>query len=324
MGLYGAGMSGVLTFGEAMIRLSVPPGESLETAPAFDVHVAGSEANVAATLARMGRQVSWVSALPDSQLGRRVIGELRAAGVDCSDVALVPGARMGTYFVDLQADPLPARVIYDRSGSAVAGYRSDDFPWPRLDTTPIVHLSGITPALSPECRELSMELTRRARASGATLSVDINYRAKLWPPEEASVVLSELIAHTDLVVCTSEDARDLFEVSTPPTAMASALAERFGIERVVITSGADGAWWHHNGFDGHAPAIPVSVVDRIGAGDAFMAGVLDGLMDDSLDQGVSRGTALAALALTTRGDRPIVSRDEMDQVLEGSVRRVDR
>lgn len=317
-------MTDVFTFGEAMIRLSTPPGQPLESAPTVDVHVGGAEANVAASLARLGRRVSWVSAVPDNPLGRRVLGELRAAGVEVSGVKIVTDGRLGTYFVDLQADPLPVRVIYDRKNSAASKFTLDDVPWDLFDAAGIVHLSGITPALSTTCRELTSEMAARARAGSSMLTVDVNYRSKLWGTNEAADLLSGLVQGADLVVCTSEDARQLFGASTEPTETAKSLSDRFDADRVVITSGQDGSWWKEGGSEGHVPAVPVTVVDRIGAGDAFMAGVLDGLIDGDLEEGIRRGSVLASLALSTHGDQPMTSRAELDSLLEGTTRRVDR
>jgi 2-dehydro-3-deoxygluconokinase len=320
----GVGMIDVFTFGEAMIRLSVRPGENLESATSFDVHTAGAEANVANTLARLGRTVTWGSRLPEGPLGRRVVADLRAAGVDCSRVALVPDSRIGTYFVELRAEPLPANVIYDRTGSAAAGFTSEDIPWDVVDQARVVYLSGITPALSQSCRDAVMELAARARKGTCLFAVDVNYRSKLWPPGEAATTLARLIQGAGLVVCTSEDAGGVFGITSGPDKAAEELGSLFEAERAVVTSGAAGAWWYEDGVTGHVPSVPVSVVDRIGAGDAFTAGVIDGLLDGHLESGVHRGTALAALALATRGDRAITTRDQMESLIAGAGRRVDR
>lgn len=318
-------MTDVFTFGEAMIRLSTPPGDTLETAPAFDVHVAGAEANVASTLGRLGRSVSFVTAIPESPLGRRVLSELQASSVDCSGIVMRPGSRLGTYFVELHSEPLPARVVYDRAGSAAAQLGLADIPWPVFEQARIVHISGITPALSAPCREITLEVAHRARSQGKLLSVDVNYRSKLWSKQDAAETIGELISGAGIVVCTREDCLDVFDIDRGPAEAAAELADLFDIRRVVVTSGVEGSWWHGDGSTGrHVPAIEVEVIDRIGAGDAFMAGVLDGILDNDLEVGMNRGTALAALALTTKGDRPVASREEVNAILSGTGRRVDR
>lgn len=317
-------MPEIVTFGEAMLRLSVPPGQPLTSASAVDLHVAGSEANVAITLGNLGHEVSWVSKLPDGPLGRRVISTLRGAGVDCSHVQIVPDSRLGVYYVELQPQPLPTRVIYDRGDSAASAFGTSDIPWDLVEEADVVHLSGITPALSPTCLEASLAIADRVREADQLLSVDVNYRAKLWDVDEAASALSKLMTNASLLVCTSEDAHQLFGASGQPHVTAAELADRFQVSRVVITSGEDGAWWKHDDSGGHIPAMDVTVIDRIGAGDAFVAGVLDGVLDDDLETGVLRGTALAAMALATRGDHPSVSRTELEDLLAGPARRVDR
>jgi 2-dehydro-3-deoxygluconokinase len=314
----------VLTFGEAMIRLSVPVGESLETASRLDVHVAGAELNVATTLARLGRRVAWASRLPDNPLGRRVLGHLRSVGVDDTGVEVVPDERMGLYFVELGDPPRPTQVVYDRKGSAASLLGPEGISWRLLESTRVVHLTGITPALSESCHRAVVETIERARDTESLVTFDVNYRAKLWSPSQAAQVLGELIEEVDLLVSSLEDAVTLFETADSPAQAVADLAGRFGVERVVVTSGATGAWWSDHGRNGHQPSIPVTVVDRLGAGDAFVAGVIDGVLFDDLPTGVATGTALAALALTTHGDQPIADRGQVETMLDGSGRTVDR
>lgn len=313
----------VFTFGEAMLRLSVPLGESLETAPHFDVHVAGSEANVAGALGQIGRRVAWDSRLPESALGRRVIRALTMAGVDCSSVVLEPEGRMGVYFVDLQTS-FPARVVYDRSGSTASAIEPQDLDWGEIEDATIVHISGITPALSPTCRETAQTVADHVRDRDTLLSIDVNYRAKLWDPSDAGFTLSGLVEKADLVVSTKEDAREVFGIEGGEEVVAEELASRFSIDRVVITSGPDGAWWIDRKESGSVAALPVAVIDRLGAGDAFMAGVLDGVLDGGLGVGVRRGVVLAALALTTLGDQIVTTRGEMEKLMANGGRQVDR
>lgn len=314
----------VFTFGEAMIRLSTPAGNSLETAPAFEAHTAGAEANVASALARLDRSVAWASRLPDSALGRRVLSDLRAAGVDCSNVSLDSQARMGTYFVDIQAPPRATSVIYDRSASAVCRFGVDDVDWDLVAQARVVHLTGITPALSQSLREAIDALAATVDASDALLSFDVNYRAKLWSPDEAAETISPLLQLADIVVCGKDDARDVLGIDGAPAEVAARLAEDFSSEFVVVTGGAEGAWWSSSGDFGFVPSVPVAVIDRLGAGDAFTAGLIDGLLDGEFADGVARGTALAAVALTTRGDQVQITREEMLAMVDGFDRDVDR
>jgi 2-dehydro-3-deoxygluconokinase len=314
----------VFTLGEAMLRLSVPPGVRLEDANRLDVHVAGAEANTAIALAQLGRQVTWLSRLPQSQLGRRAGRELRAAGVDATHVSWVPEARMGVYFVELAAPPRPVSVVYDRAGSAAAGLSPDDLPDGLVESARVVHLTGITPAISDGCRRLVLEAAERARTGTCRLTVDINYRAKLWSPEDANECMTELAAGADLVVLTREDARDVLGIDGEPAAVASGARERFDARNVVVTLGDQGSLWDSEAGSGRVEALPTTIVDRLGAGDAFMAGVIDGLLDNDLDRGLRTGTVLASLALGSHGDHVLTSRAEVDRLLGPSGRAVDR
>jgi 2-dehydro-3-deoxygluconokinase len=314
----------VVAIGEAMLRLSVRPGDRLESAPSFEVCVGGAEANVAVALASLGRSVAWVSNLPDNSLGRRVAGSLRSAGVDMTLVHWIEGARLGNYFVEMSEPPRPIRIVYDRSGSAASLMTAADLPWQTIDHAKLVQVSGITPALSASCRSAVEELADHLRRTDVVLAVDVNHRAQLWSGMEARACLESVAAGAGVVVCTGEDARDVFDFQEPPEQVASALAERLGAERVVITNGAEGAWWCDRSSAGYVPGIPAAIIDRLGAGDAFMAGVIDGLLDGDLEAGVRRGMAMGALALGTRGDQLRASRTEVEVLLRGGARRINR
>jgi 2-dehydro-3-deoxygluconokinase len=317
-------MNEVLTIGEAMLRLSVRSGDRLETASALDVHVAGAEANVAVALASLGRRVGWFSVLPDNSLGRRVARTLSAFGVDVSAVLWRAGARLGTYFVELSDPPRPLRVIYDRAGSAVSGLTPADVPWEAVDGASVIQVSGITPALSSGCRAAVMELAHRVRDSHALWVVDVNYRARLWSSADARACLDEMAFGAGLVVCSREDARDVFGIEGAPQAVAERLADRLEASRVVVTDGQAGAFWTARAQSGHVPGIPATIVDRLGAGDALTAGVIDGLLRGDFEAGVQQGVAMAALALGIRGDQLATSRTEVDELMRGTGRRLDR
>jgi 2-dehydro-3-deoxygluconokinase len=314
----------VVTLGEAMLRLSVPPGTRLEEADRLDLHIAGAEANTAIALAQLGRRVTWLSRLPDNPLGRRVGRELRANGVDVSHLHWVSEGRMGVYFVEMATPPRGVSVVYDRAGSAAAGMEAGDFPLELVEAAKVVHLSGITPALSDSCRRLALEVARRARNAGCRVTVDINYRAKLWSPESANECLTALATGADLVVLTREDARDVFGFGGEPEAVASAARKMLEVGTVVLTLGDQGSMWDSETGSGRVDAFPTEVVDRLGAGDAFMAGVIDGLLDDDLERGMKTGSLLASLALGSHGDHVTTTRAEVDRLIEGGSRAIDR
>jgi 2-dehydro-3-deoxygluconokinase len=290
----------------------------------LDVHVAGAEANVAVALSSLGRSVAWVSRLPDDDLGYRVARDLAAGGVEISHVKWEESGRLGTYFVELGLGPKGVSVIYDRRGSAAAAMSADDIPDREIARTRLTHLTGITPALSWACRETTEATASAVRESDSLLSVDINYRAKLWSTEDARKSLERIASGADLVVCTAEDAGDVFGLEGDPVEVAADLADRLGSTYTVVTNSADGAVCWHDTEAMQVEATPTDIVDRLGAGDAFTAGVIDGLLDGDIGQGLRRGSVLAAMALATRGDQVAVNRSQLSRLLDSDGRRLNR
>jgi 2-dehydro-3-deoxygluconokinase len=314
----------VLTFGEAMLRLSPPIGVPLARATNLDLHVAGAEANVAVALSSLGRSVTWVSRLPANDLGRMVARDLAAGGVDISHISWDESGRLGTFFVELGPGPKGVSVTYDRQGSTAAAMSTDDLAPQEMARARLIHLTGITPALSRSCREAIEAAATAARDSESLLSVDVNYRAQLWSTRDARKCLDRIGAGADLVVCTAEDARDVFGLEGDPAEVAASLADRLGSTYTVVTNGADGAVCWHNADAIRVAATPTHIVDRLGAGDAFTAGVIDGLLDRDIGEGLRRGSVLAAMALATRGDQVGVTRAELTQLLDPGGRRLNR
>ncbi len=305
----------VTALGESMLRLSVPVGQRLEAADQFAVHLAGAESNLCGALAAIGRRSGWVSRLPDSAVGRLVLRQLRAAGVDTAAVVLAPDTRLGLYFAEFAGPPRAIQVIYDRANSAAANLTAADVNWDYLLNTRYIHLTGITPALNDGCRALMAEIIQRAKAAGVKISFDVNYRGKLWTPEQAAATLKPLIVEVDLLLCGQADARTVFGLAGDEHALLAGLRALTHAPHVAMTRGEAGAV----ALDGDRflsqPAVPVQIVDRVGAGDAFAAGVLDGLLDGSLAEGLKRGTALAALVLSQEGDTLMTTRAEMQSII---------
>jgi 2-dehydro-3-deoxygluconokinase len=308
-------MADISTFGEMMLRLSTPAGTRLESARTLDVFAAGAEANVAAALARLGHDVRYVTALPASALGRLAASALREAGVDTSGLIWHDDGRMGTYYIEYAEPPRPIQVIYDRADSAVTRLGRADLPLDWLLETRLLHLTGITPPLSDSLRDAVNGLAAQARARGVPLSVDVNYRSRLWTPQRAAEVMAPLMQGAAIVFCKAADAQLLFGLTGEAPQLARALAERFGAGAAVVTHGADGVSAWRDGQSLHEPAIPVRILDRIGAGDAMAAGVLSGWLRGDLAYGLRAGAMLSALALTQYGDAVLTSADELDGLL---------
>lgn len=327
----------VITFGETMIRFSPVDGEMLEQADYLRADVAGTESNMAAALARMGADVAWVSVLPDHPAGRWIASRLAQHGVDTSHVAwqgdpdeLSDGrdergdqtgqaqptdgrsntagrpsrpSRPGVFFLEPGSPPRGSRVVYDRAGAAATGMTPAVVERALQSGARIVHTSGITASLSPDCRETVARVLDNRAEGGYRTSFDVNYRAKLWSPEEARAVLESMLGEVDILVSTSDDAALIFGLDGKPEETVEALHGRFGNEVVVLTLAEGGAvgWSAETGFLYTQPYV-VEPVDRLGAGDAFDAGLLYGLLREDLPAGLSYGTALSALCLSERGD----------------------
>jgi 2-dehydro-3-deoxygluconokinase len=314
----------ITSLGETMLRLSVPLGQRLDDARRLDVQVGGAESNVCLALARLGRRCGWLGRLPDHRLGDLVVRALRADGVDVSAVRRAPGERVGTYFVEYAAEPRAIQVVYDRADSAAARMAVGDVDWGYLLDTRLLHVTGITAALSQSCYEIVEQAIGRARAAGVAVSFDVNYRAKLWDAATAGARLRPLLAEADILFCKSADATLLFGCAGEPRELVAGLKALTRADVIFSTFGERGAALLHGDEFAQQPALPVRIVDRIGSGDAFAAGALDGWLDGDVCEGLRRGVALAAIALSQHGDYPLTSRAELAAALAQKRRDVAR
>ena len=294
-----------LTLGETLIRMSPPGMLRFDQTKLFEVGVGGSELNVACLLARLGRRAAWVSRLPEGPLGRIVDGEGRRHGVDMSRVKWVE-ARQGLMFFEAGPSPRIARVIYDRKNSAAAGMTLADADWPGLiAASRRVHLSGITPALSESCKALVLDVAALAGKAGKPLSYDINYRATLTTPKEAEAVLAAVAPHLELLVLAERDAQHVLGFAEAGERLAEAVAARYGAPLVALTRSPDaetGDIFLARGVVRYAPRYAVEIVDRIGAGDSFVGGLIHGLLDGDSDRAIRLAAYAGAMALATPGD----------------------
>jgi 2-dehydro-3-deoxygluconokinase len=324
----------VITLGEAMIRLSPPFHQRLEQTATLDVRIGGAELNVAVGAARLGLKAKWVSKLPDNALGRMVANKARELDVDVSDVLWTKGDRVGVYFVEFGAQPRPSSVLYDRADSAISKMRPGDFDWARIfSQTRLFHTSGITPALSESCAEATLEAAKAARAAGCTVSVDVNYRGKLWSEDEANRVMTALMEYTDILITTEEDTRRVYKIEAEGyREVARELQRKFDLKAVAITLRETPSvlrnMWSAMAVSGEqiyeAPTYEVEVVDRLGAGDSFTAGFLWGYLQDDIAKGVAYGTAFSALKHSMPGDFHWGTLDEVETLLKGRGLRIQR
>jgi 2-dehydro-3-deoxygluconokinase len=291
-------MIDVMTLGETMAVVAPLHAEPLETAAAFTLGTAGAESNVAQYLAERGHAVAWASLVGNDALGRRVSSELSRRGVDLSYLGVDASAPTGVMFKDPGAGS--TRVHYYRANSAASRMGPqlvDGLPWARMG---LLHLSGITPALSASCHSLMLALFARAAQEGVGISFDVNYRAGLWPVAVAAPVLLELAKRSDIVFVGLDEAQLLW----PGLAAADDVrALMTGAGRLIVKDGAIGATEFDGGEVTFVPANTVEVVEAVGAGDAFAAGYLSAMLDGgSPAQRLVRGHEFAGRALAGTND----------------------
>ena len=305
--------------GEVMLRLSAPAPHRLEHTPSLDVRVGGAEANVAAACARLGLRTAFISALPaDHVWGDRTVRELTGQGVDCTGVVRRPGSRMGLYFLEYGVAPRPVRVLYDRRDSALARLTADEVDWAPVRRARLLHLSGVTAALGDNLRDVIRRAIREAAAATVPVSFDVNYRSRLWEPKEARDFLLEILPSVRYLFIGADDAQTVFELGGPPVETLAGLRARCPAATIALTLGEAGSAVLTDGGALVRPSrlYSVSVVDRVGAGDAFAAGFLWAtLTGRSAEYAVDAATAMAALKCTVWGDIPLVSPSELEEIL---------
>lgn len=304
----------LVTFGEGLIRLT-PAGTSLMA------YVGGSELNVAVAAARLGASSRWVSRLPDTAAGRFIDNVASVHGV-ATRIDWASDGRIGSYFLDSGHSPRQSSVLYDRTGSAFSTIAPGRIDWENaLHDARWLHVSGITPALSDGAAAVTREALDAASRLELRVSLDVNYRAKLWDRARARTVLEQLLGCVGLLVVSEEDAGLVFGVTGDPAAVARDLASRYSVENVAVTSRdttrelgavvlARGSAYSGRRFD-------VPVVERVGTGDAFTAALIAGrLQGRSWEDAITVATATAALKLTMPGDLFVGRPSDVEQLLE--------
>jgi len=331
----------VVTFGEVMLRLKSPGFERLFQSSMLEASFGGAEANVAVSLAQFGVPVSFASAIPANPLGDACLGELQRFGVDTSRVRR-QGSRLGIYFLEAGANQRPSKVVYDRSGSAMAAANPGDFDWDAvLDGASWFHLTGVTPAISQSAAALAIEGARRARAKGITVSCDYNYRKNLWKyGKPAPDVMRELVRHVHIGIANEEDCQQALGIQLDPDVasgsletdkyrvMAARVLEEFpNLDKQVITlresHSADRNGWSavlHNRKDFLVSRYYeiTDIVDRVGAGDSFGAGLIYGLLGGGDDaRALEFAAAASCLKHSVLGDFNRVSVAEVEALVAG-------
>jgi len=330
-----------ITFGEIMLRLKSPNLERFFQSPLLEATFGGGEANVAAGLSRFGLNVAYVSLIPDNPIGDACISELKKHNVDTS-LILRKGNRLGIYFLEAGANQRPSKVVYDRSYSAIAEAKPGDINWDKVfNEVSWFHLSGITPAISLSASELSLEAVKKAREKGITVSCDLNYRGKLWKyGKSAPEVMTELVKYVDIAIGNEEDCQKSLGVKADIDIESGKLkVNKYqeltdkilglypNIKKIAITL-RESHSANHNGWSAvinNREEFLISkkyeiynIIDRVGAGDAFAAGLIYGLNSLSNDkEALEFAVAASCLKHSIPGDLPLLSVEEVKSLTGG-------
>lgn len=333
-------MKKVVTFGELMLRLAPEGYLRYVQSDKFEATFGGAEANVAVSLSNYGLDVAFVSKLPSHEIGQMAVNSLRKFGVDTSKITR-GGARVGIYYCEKGASQRPSKVIYDRAGSAIATASKSDFDWEKIfEGVEWFHFTGITPALSDEVAEITLEALKIAKQKGITTSCDLNYRKKLWTKEKAGEVMGEICKYVDYCIANEEDAKDVFGIVSDGSdidsgklnhegyiSVAKKLTDRFGFKGVAITlreskSANDNDWsamLYTNGEANFSKKYSMHIVDRVGGGDSFGGGLIYSLLNGaSAKDAIEFAVAASCLKHSIEGDYNLVSVDEVKALAGGN------
>lgn len=325
-------------FGELMLRLEPDLYTRFLQAQSYGATFGGGEANAAISLAQFGIDASFVSKIPAHDVGQAAVNSLRAFGVDTSDIVR-GGDRLGIYFIEKGASVRPSKVIYDRAGSAIAAAERTDFDWDKiLDGADWFHFTGITPALSDTLAEITFDALKTCRKKGITVSCDPNYRKALWSKEKAGKVMSEFMPYVNVIISNDGQADDLFGIRADgldsnddsqryeaSKSIAAKLKERFGFDKVALTfresiSASDNNWsaMIYDGCEyAFSKKYSLHIVDRVGGGDSFAAGLIYSLMTGKTPaDSIEFATAASALKHTVEGDVNIASVAEVESLIK--------
>ncbi len=306
----------VTTIGEGQLRYSVPLGRHLERATQLDVNVTGTEANVASLLSRLGWRCGWVTALPDSPLGRRVALEYAQSGLDLSAVVWADQGRLAIYYVEFGLPPKGTQVYYDRKDTSFVNMTRADIDWDYLLDTRLLHISGLSVPLSPSICAILTEAVERAKAEQIPISFDMNYRSRIWTTEAAAEAIAPFLESVDILFFARADAVRMYGFDGSPKDIVMKLGELSSASAIVSSLSSEGIIaWDREQFQLEG-ARNIQVLDRIGAGDAMVAGVLHGWLAGDLFKGLRYGALTAALNLTHYGDAVYINREELENMLD--------
>lgn len=303
----------ISTIGEGQIRLTCLKGERLVSASNLRMTAACSEANVAGLLSQLGRNAMWTSVMPEGELTDRVINEFRGVGVDVSNILIKPEGRVALYFMEPGEYPMPAKVTYDRLHTPFRDFSLDELDWEAMLDTRLIFITGITAALTDSTAAAVTHFVDEAYKRGIQIALDVNYRSLLWSADKARSVLEPLARKSDIVFCSRRDAQVVFNSPYEGADTCRGMRDLLGVRTVVSTDQIDGVYLSDEALGEHTfPVVQVPVVDRPGAGDAFVAGTLHGFLDGDVLRGITYGQRTSSFALTHYGDLTRVGPAELN------------
>lgn len=330
----------VVTFGELMLRLAPEGYTRFVQMQKLGATFGGGEANVAVSLANFGEEAVFVTKLPQNEIGQAAVNSLREYGVSTEKIVR-GGPRIGIYYLEKGASQRPSKVIYDRAGSAIALAEREDFDWERiLENADWFHFTGITPALGDALPEICMDALRVCKEKSIKVSCDLNYRKNLWSKEKAGDVMGKLMKYVNVCIANEEDAADVFGIKAENTditggkldrkgyeSVARQLTERFGFEKVAITlreslSASDNNWsgmLYSKNRATYSKKYALHIVDRVGGGDSFGAGLIYSLRKGYDEQrSIEFAVAASCLKHSVEGDYNMVTVSEVESLAGGN------
>ena len=317
----------VITLGEMLLRLSPHNYNRLVQADSFDIVYGGAEANVAMSLAGFGLESYYVTKLPEHYIGQSAVNHLRKYGVN-TDFIVRGGERLGIYFLENGASIRPSRVIYDRANSAISEANSTEFDFNKImEGARWFHFTGITPAISDNAVKLTLEALQMAKKHNVTVSLDMNYRSKLWTVKKAKEVMTKLMPYVDVFIGSERDAIEILGCqSNDKESVFKELINKYELQYVVSTvresySASDNGWSALL-FDGdkfyYSKKYQLRIVDRVGGGDSFASGLIYGLIKyNDLQQALEFAVGASALKHTIPGDANLVTAYEVEELIQG-------
>ena len=329
------GKKEIVALGEIMLRLSPPGRLRFAQTDSFDVHFGGAEANVAVELASLSEKVKYITKLPDNPIGDAAVSTLRKYGVNTDNVVR-GGGRIGIYYLEKGASQRSSKVIYDRAYSSMAEATEDDFDFASIfKDAGWFHLTGITPAISERAADICAKAVLTAQRLGVTVSMDLNYRKKLWDIDRAAVVLNRILPSVDVIIANEEHASKICSVRCDDdlSAAAEQICEKYGCLAAAVTrrrtASADlntiCAAAYYNGQRALSPTFDCNIVDRVGGGDAFAAGFIYALLHNYDPQrAVTFAAASSAFKHSVEGDFNICSVKEIEETAKGAAGKTER